>query len=788
MPASGVPPVIGRTLGHYRILEEIGKGGMGVVYRAHDERLDRDVALKVLPAGTLADEASRQRFRKEALALSKLNHPNIQTVHDFDTQDGLDFLVTEYVPGVTLNDRLAGKPLPEKEVLRLGQQLAEGLAAAHEQGIIHRDLKPSNLRVTPDGRLKILDFGVAKLLGPVSAPAATETGTRAMAGTPLYMSPEQRRGERVDARSDLYSAGLVLWEMATGKPPVAGRGLSGRVSPELQRIVEKCLEEERENRYQSAKELAVDLRRLASPSLPLAPSPQAPAWGRIGSRWPVPPGSAVLLLRVSVGLAAVAAVLAVLVAFNVGSLRERLFGASPPQIDSLAVLPLKNLMGDPEQDYFVEGMQEALITELSKISALKVISRTSTLRYKDTDKPLPQIARELNVAGVIEGSVLREGDQVRVTVQLIHGPSDRHLWAQSFDRELRGILALHSEVAQAIAREIKVTLTTAEETRLAGARPVNPETYQLYLQGRYFWNYRTQEGFEKAIKYFQQAIEKDPTNARAYAGLADCYNVLSNYLPIPSQETFPQAKAAALKALALDDTLAEPHASLAFVYSVYDWDWAAAEKEFQRAIELNPGYETAYRWYAGFLISVGRTEEGIAATKRALELDPVNMHGATAWHYYFAHRYDKAIEHYLKHFELHPGRVPAHFFLAQAYEQVGRYEEAIAEFQKAVAVDPDKLRALAGLAHAYALSGRRDEARKILDQLEEQAKRTYVSSYHLAAVQLALGDRDRAIEWLERAYQERSFWIRNLKVDPLFDSLRGDPRFQALLRRMNFPE
>ena len=771
--------MIGRTLGHYRILEEIGKGGMGVVYRARDERLDRDVAVKVLPAGTLADEAARQRFRKEARALSKLNHPNIQTVHDFDTQDSLDFLVTEYVSGVTLNERLAGQGLPEKEVLRLGQQLAEGLAAAHEQGIVHRDLKPSNLRVTPDGRLKILDFGVAKLLRPTGETVTADSLTaETVAGTPLYMAPEQRRGEPVDARTDLYAAGLVLWEMSTGKPPtVAGRGLSGRASPELQRIVEKCVEEEPENRYQSAKELGVDLRRLSAPAVPVSPRREP----RGSARW--------IVRRAGLAMAGVGVVLAIVVGLNVGGWRDRLFGGGAPgPIDSIAVLPLKNLMGDPEQDYFVEGMHEALTAELSKISALKVISRTSTVRYKDTDKPMPQIARELGVTGLIEGSVLREGDQVRITVQLIHGPSDRHLWAESYQRELRGILTLQSDVARAIAGEIRVAVTPAEATRLTTTRTVNPEAYQLYLQGRYFWNYRTQEGFEKAIKYFQQAIEKDPTEARAYAGLADCYNVMSNYLPVPTRETFPQAKAAALKALSLDDTLAEAHTSLAFVYEVYDWDWAAAEREYQRALELNPSYETARRWYAGFLVMLGRTEEGIAETQRALELDPVNMHGGAAWHYYHAHRYDKAIEHYRKHFELHPKRVPAHFFLAQAYVQVGRYEEAVAEFQEALRVDPNQLRALAGLAHAYASSGRREEAIKILGQLEEQSKRDYLPTYHIAAAYVALGDRDRAFEWLERAYRERSFFLAHVKVEPAFDSLHSDPRFQDLVRRMNFPK
>ena len=482
--------MIGQTLSHYRVVEKIGAGGMGEVYRATDTRLEREVALKVLPSGTLADEAARKRFRKEALTLSKLNHPHIATVHDFDTQHGIDFLVMEYVAGGTLAAKLKSGPLPEKKVARLSLQIVEALEEAHEQGIVHRDIKPGNVMVTPKGQVKVLDFGLAKLLRPVSATATTEslTETQGAAGTLPYMAPEQLRGEQVDARTDIHALGAVLYEMATGQrafpdrqpaqltaailqlPPSSPRALNRRVSGELERVVLKCLEKEPERRYQSAKELRVDLRRMSSPTVAaFTPSPQAPAWGK-----PV--------WRLAAAGFAVVALLAVLVGLNVGGLRQRLLGgAAPGQIQSIAVLPLDNMMGDAEQDYFVEGMHEALITELSKIGALKVISRTSAMRYKDTDKSVPEIARELGVDAVIEGSVLRAGSTVRITAQLIEAATDRNLWADNFDRELRNILALHSEVARAIAKEIKITLTPGEEARLASARPVDPEAYEAYL-------------------------------------------------------------------------------------------------------------------------------------------------------------------------------------------------------------------------------------------------------------------------------------------------------------------
>ncbi len=543
--------MIGKTLGHYRILEKIGAGGMGVVYRAHDERLDRDVALKVLPAGSLTDESARKRFRKEALALAKLSHANIAPIYDFDTQDGTDFLVMERVGGQSLAQRLAAGSLAEKEVATLGAQIAAALEEAHDQGIIHRDLKPANVLLTPKGQAKVLDFGLAKLLRPVSSTTTESfTETQATAGTLPYMAPEQLRGETADARTDLFAAGIVLYEMSTGQrpfreaivsrltdailhqPPVPPRALNARISSELERIILKCLEKEPENRYQSAKELGVDLRRLAAPSaMPVAviPAPRP----KISLRRAVLSGGVAVVL-----------LLAVIASVNVGAWRARLLGrAASPNIESLAVLPLANLSRDPEQEYFADGMTEALITDLSKISALKVISRTSVMQYKGVKKPLPEIARELGVDGVIEGSVQRSGGQVLITAQLIRAATDTHLWAESYERELRDVLALQSEVARAIASEIKVKLTPQEQTRLASARPVNPHAYELYLKGRFYWSKRTDEGLKKSVGYFNQALEEDPTYALAWAGLADTYlNMGGEYRVLPPPEARPEPR------------------------------------------------------------------------------------------------------------------------------------------------------------------------------------------------------------------------------------------------------
>jgi serine/threonine-protein kinase len=784
--------VIGRTLSHYRIIERIAAGGMGEVYHARDEHLDRDVAVKVLPPGTFADDNAHKRFHREALALSKLNHPHVQTVHDFDRQEGIDFLVTEYVAGKPLDQKLATGPLPEKEVARLGVQLAEGPAAAHKQRLVHRDLKPANLRLTPEGELKILDFGLAKLARSVDETTtggdrATESWvTDAVVGTLPYMSPEQLRGDGVDARSDIYATGVVLYEMATGQrpfreklstaladailhqpPPPPGR-VRPAVSPRLEEVILKCLEKEPERRYQSATELRVDLERLRAPAMQAVPPRR---------RWTPRAWALAAVLSALV-------LLLLLIALSIGGLKERLAGGSAPgPITSIAVLPLANLSGDPEQEYFADGMTEALITDLAKIGALKVISRTSVMQYKDARKPLPEIARELGVAAVVEGSVLRAGNQVRITAQLIHATTDEHLWAESYDRDLRDVLALQSEVARAIAGEIKIAVTVEEESRLATAPSVNPEAYEAYLKGRYHWNKRTPESVGKGLAFFEQAISIDPTYAVAYAGVADSLIIESaSYLGLSPEEILRRATAATTKALELDDALAEAHASLAVIRSTRYWDWTGAEGEYQRAIELSPSYSTARQWYAEFLSFALRHEEAIAHIKRARETDPTSLviHAAEGRLLVYAGRLDEGIERLQKTLELDPGFFLAHAALGRAYLRRGMGEQAVATFQRA------EIKALLG--HAYGVTGRKVEAENILGELKRLWEQGYAPATDVAKVYAGLRETDQAFAWLEKAYEARDPNLIMIHVEPEYDSLRADSRYPSLLRRLNFPE
>jgi serine/threonine-protein kinase len=777
--------MIGETLGRYRILEEIGAGGMGIVYRARDERLDRDVALKVLPAGTLADEHSRKRFRREALALSKLNHPAIATVHDFDTQQGVDFLVMELIPGVTLDHKLAAGPLPAREALSLGTQLVQALAGAHEEGVVHRDLKPANLRVTPDGRLKVLDFGLASLRWPeIESGAMTETaltGPGAAAGTLPYMAPEQLRGGPVDRRADLYAAGGVLYEMVTGRRPftetrqallvdaILNRApeppgaLNPAVPPELQGVILKALDKAPERRYQTARELLSDLERVATTERP------RPA------RWPLVAAAAGLALA---GLIAVV------------HFRLTAPGAPAPSIRSLAVLPLENLTRAADQDYFADGLTEALIAELGKLGELSVISRTSVMRYRDTTKPLPQIARELNVDAVVEGSVLRAGDRVRITAQLIHGQTDRHLWAESYERDLRDVLALQGEVARAIAAEVRLKMAPSASGPL---RPVNREAYESYLKGRYSWNQRTAGSLRTAIGHFEQALAADPRFALGHAGLASSYVLLGGLgvSALPPGEAAAKAKSAARRALELDEGLAEAQAALAYTLALYDWDWSGAEAGFRRAIELNPSYATAHFWYAATLGALGRTEESLQESRRAQELDPLSpiITAGRSWTYHLARRDDEAIAEARKALELAPDFAIGRYRLGIALGYKNAYADAIRELKEGVAASGGSPDFIAELARIHAEAGQRQEAERLLQELLVPGEGRYVAPYTIATVHAALGQRERALEWLERAYAERPApHLSFLKVERDVESLRTDPRFADLLRRVGLAD
>jgi len=789
--------LVGQTLGHYRIVEKIGAGGMGAVYLAQDEHLDRQVAIKVLSPGTLADEFSRRRFRKEALALSKLNHPNIATIYDFDTQKEVDFLVMEYIPGVALSEKLAGGPLPGKEILHLGMQLAEGLAHAHEQGVVHRDLKPGNLMLASDGRLKILDFGLARLRLPISPTAVTEslTETVGMTGTLPYMAPEQLLGEEADARTDIYCAGAVLYEMATGQRPhsdvdpahligaILGKPvppptqLNSKLSSKLEDIILKCLEKEPENRYQSARELAVDLHRLTLATSTAYAAGALSGVRRSRMRFLIPGAASVVILM-----------FASLLVWNPLGVRDRLLKQqSSPAVRSLAVLPLINLSGDSSQDYFADGMTEALIANLSRIRALKIISRTSVMQYKGVNKPLPQIARELGADGILEGSVQRSGRRVVVTAQLIHAPTDTHIWAETYERDLQDVLVLQSEVARTVAREIRVALTPQETRHLTSSRPVNPEAYEAYLQGRFHWYKFSKEELDNAERYFQLALDKDPDYALAYVGLADVWMARGDSGFLPSQETVPKAKAAAAKALELDDSLADAHVSWANL-AIFDRDWATAEKEFQRALDLNPNHANAHFMYADYLVSRRRNSEWEREIHRALELDPMGYFFQCfyGWHLVYVGRYDEAVVEMQKVLVTQPDYSSAHLGLWAAFYKKGMDKNAVEEAERFFAAlhDQEVVRAL---QEGYREAGYRRAMKRGADTLAARSERVHVPAVRIARLYAHAEENERTLYWLEKAYEAHESPLIHLAVARDWDGLRSDPRFQSLLDRMGLP-
>jgi serine/threonine-protein kinase len=779
-----------KTLGRYLLTGKIGAGGMGEVYHAQDLHLGREVAVKVLPPSVFQDENIRNRFRREAKLLCRLNHANIATVYDFETRDGRDFLVMEYIRGITLSDKVAAGPLPEKDVLRLGLQLAEGIVAAHEQGIIHRDLKPGNLRVTPDGWLKILDFGLARAIDVVSENTATQTtvGPPEVEGTLRYMAPEQLRGQTIDARTDIYAAGSVLYEMSTGQVPFdhklttaiveailhespkSPRGINSAISPRLEDIILKCLEKNPGDRYQSAKELAVDLRR-ASPTTgitAIAP-PSRPSYWRPA-------------LLGAVGLAIVIAVAVT----NPRDWRGRLFGGAAGPVRAIAVLPLQNLTGDSAQDYFADGITEALTTDLARIESLQVISRTSTMQYKAAKKSLPVIARELNAGAVVEGSVQRSGNRVRVTAQLVRAADDRHLWAETYERDFRDILALQDDVASAIAKQIESRLGGPQPHPLAKAQTISPEAYEAYLKANY---YLDQFDLQKSIEYYNQAIKLDPNYAPVYAHMARAYFFLAFFGNLPPQVGWRKVKEAATLAIEKDERLPEAHGAMGLANLHYDWDFAAAEREFKRALELNPNNADMHHDYAHYLMAMGRVAESEAESKRAVALDPMGdvLTSCLCWHSFAAGDYDQSIrqaERFISSNADDPFELST---IGWDYQQKRMPQQAVAKFKRAVEITKDDSFYLAVLGHGYAVAGNRPEAEKILHTLSDRATTSYVSPFDLALIYAALGEKDKAFALLDKAVAERSTFLVYSKWEPRLNPLRSDPRFSRILKQVGLP-
>jgi len=797
---SAPPPSIGCVFGHYRLLEQIGAGGMGVVFRALDENLRRDVAVKVLSQGLFSDPASRERFRREALAVGRLNHPNIAMAFDFGEQDGVDYLVTEYIPGITLDDKIGQQPLPPATVLELGMQLTSGLEAAHRAGVIHRDLKPSNIRINHDGQLKILDFGLAKVMGPIDATAATAALDEqlSVSGTLPYMAPELVRAQPADARADIWAAGAVLYEMATGKrafpdrqpslvidailhyDPVRPTLLNPQVTPALEALILKALDRDPERRYQSARELRVDLARV-----------QAGSDVSINLQRPISSTTATQVLPVPGKhwrwmTAALAAVLVIAVA---GAVVWRKLAApgEAGAIRSIAVLPFTDLSpAAGGEEYFADGVTEELINDLSSISALRVISRNSAMNYKNVHKPLPEIARELNVDDVVEGTVQRSGDQVKISADLVDAAQDRNLWGHSYQGDLRDVLTLESEVAQAIAGEIRVHLSPTESATLAKRQEVNPQAYETYLHALYLWNRRTPEDLQGALEGFKKAINQDPTSALAWAGLADTYTLLVSASEMSPSEGMPLAETAAKKALQLDNSLAQAHASLGITEWTYEWDSARAQREFARAIELDPSYAVAREWYGMVLGHMGRLSEAMQQLQRAHQLDPysVRVRVNTARLYYFSRDYDTAANLLEKIKQDEPRAWEVSAILGQTYLAGGKLDAAIRELERARTLAPSALRNLGVLGDAYGRAGKRDKALAVAAELDSLSQTRYVSPVFSALVYTGLGDKTRAFAFLDQAFAERSEWMMVLKTEPEFDPLRQDPRFQSLVQRV----
>lgn len=832
----------GEKISRYKIISSIGIGGMGEVFLAEDTRLHRKAAIKVLPEDVALNHERLHRFEQEAIAASALNHPNILTIYEFGEESGVHFIATEFIEGETLRDRLKKEHLSLKSVLDIAIQIASALQAAHVAGIIHRDIKPENVMIRSDGLVKILDFGIAKLAQirnenfqarneeaetlmqtssssrQPATPYPQLTSPGMIIGTANYMSPEQAKGREIDARSDVFSFGLVFYEMLAGrrafdgenaldvigailhKEPIPLNQFTTELPPAVERITSKTLRKDPGERYQTMGELLTDmndikqelefqdkLERTTEPltettktKLITAPSEATPA--QTASTEFITQG----IRKHKLGIAFSLLVGLSLLAAGLWFFLFRTPVNDTP-IDSIAVLPFENRSGNPDSEYLTDGLAESLIYRLSQLPNLKVSPTSSAFRFKGKETDAQKIGSELGVKAIMTGHITQRGENLMISIELVDVRYNKLLWGERYERKISELLATQKEIAAEITHKLQLKLSGEGERKLTQNYTSNPEAYQFYLKGRFYWNKRTAENLKKAIEQFKAAADKDPNFALAYVGLADSYALLEQYTGTPPSETLPQAKAYAELALQIDGRLAEAHTSLGFInYNL--WQWAEAEKEFRRAIELNPNYPTAHHWYYIYLRDTGRYDEALAEIKRAQELDPLSLviNASLSRAYLLKNDVNSFLEQTEKMIELYPNYAPNHSYLGLAYIKQERFTEAVAEARKAVELDRSST-SLSFLGYTYAVSGKEYEANAVLKELKEKYARREALGREVAAVYAGLGKKDQALGWLEKDFQIRSGDLASITWHPTFDSLRGDPRFTDLLRRMNLP-